>query len=64
MIELNTTETAIINNPDYRVIAKLREFNPNQWQLTFSTWQPETGWSHQQFILEPEELARFKELFA
>lgn len=56
-------ETQVINRDDYKFIAKLREYRPHQWLLTMSQWYPELGWTHKQYFLEPEELARFKELF-
>jgi hypothetical protein len=59
----DNTDTVIIDREDYKLITKLREFRPYQWVLTISQWYPEQGWHHDQYFLEPEELARFRELF-
>lgn len=59
----NSTITTITDREDYKLIAKLTEYQPLKWQLTVSQWIPETGWNHKQYFMEPEELVRFKELF-
>lgn len=57
------SDVLIKDTPYYKLKTQLDQYQPGNWVITVSRWMPETGWVDQQYFMESEELARFKELF-
>lgn len=54
-------EPNIVNREDYKLNFLVREFRPNEYQLSIEKFIPETGWTQQQFFLTETELNSIKE---
>jgi len=48
----------IIDNENYKLDMKVKEFRPEQFVLTIDKFIPEHGWISQQYFLDASELAR------
>lgn len=54
----------ITNRDDYKLDVKLTEYQQNQYVITIERFIPESGWTTQQYFLDPEELARIQDILS